>query len=143
VTKACEIARLAPAAREGERPGRPNPLGRRRRDGYGANVAERLSLDLERDGAAVVLRLAGELDEVTAPLLAGALAALVGERATLRLDLEGVRSIDRVGLELLLAAEADAALNGAGLEISGLQASLRRDRAAATWTKTGSEEAPA
>jgi anti-anti-sigma factor len=87
---------------------------------------ERLSVDLERRGRIVRLRMAGRLDAATAPLVSGTLDALRREAASIVLDLEAVHFIDATGIELLLGAEADARLDARSIEIVGVPQSLRR-----------------
>ena len=87
---------------------------------------ERLSVDLEQEDGGVVLHLAGRLEAGTAPVLAGALEALLGGRGSLNLDLARIVAIDRAGLDLLLDARRAAERNGHDLAVTGLQESLRR-----------------
>jgi len=91
--------------------------------------AERLVVDFERrpDGG-VRLTVTGKLDEATAPLLDGVLHALREEATPVVLDLAGVEHIDGRGLELLLAAEAEARSVGSWVEVVGVPESLRERR---------------
>ena len=91
--------------------------------------AERLVVDFERrpDGG-VRLTVGGKLDEATAPLLDGVLNALRDEATPVVLDLAGVEQIDGRGLELLLAAEAEARHAGSWMEVVGVPESLRERR---------------
>jgi anti-anti-sigma factor len=90
---------------------------------------ERLVVDFERraDGG-VLLQVSGKLDEATAPLLDGVLYALRTEMTPVIVDLSGVDHIDSRGLDLLLAAEAEAARNGSSIEVVGVSESLRDRR---------------
>jgi anti-anti-sigma factor len=90
---------------------------------------ERLVVEFERgaDGA-VRMALRGKLDEATAPLLDGALLAIREESNSVVLDLSGVEHIDRRGLELLLATEAEARNRGAIVQVTGVPESLRERR---------------
>jgi anti-anti-sigma factor len=90
---------------------------------------ERLVVEFERGAnGGVRLALRGKLDEATAPLLDGVLLALRAESTTVVLDLAGVEHIDRRGLELLLASEAEARRRGASVEVTGVPESLRDRR---------------
>jgi anti-anti-sigma factor len=94
-------------------------------------VDERLSVDMDQHADGVVLHLAGRLDAGTAPVLAGALEALLGGRGPVSLDLERVVAIDGAGIDLLLDARTAAERNGHELAVTGLQESLRRRTAPA------------
>jgi anti-anti-sigma factor len=74
----------------------------------------------EQDGT-LVLRLSGELDLVTEPLLGEALARADGRRV--RIDLSGLAFMDSTGLRALLSASREVP----GLQLCGpLQAPVRR-----------------
>jgi anti-anti-sigma factor len=90
---------------------------------------DRLVLEMERrpDGGAR-LTVSGKLAQSTAPLLDGVLHALRSEATPVVLDLEGVDHIDGRGLDLLLAAEAEARRNGSWVEVVGVRESLRGRR---------------
>ena len=90
--------------------------------------AERLAAEFKRgaDGG-VVLRLAGQLDRATVPLLDGVLTALQGETKPVLLDLSGVDHIDATGLAVLLAAEGRAD-GTAPIEVTGVRESLQEHR---------------
>jgi anti-anti-sigma factor len=93
-------------------------------------VAEqRLVVEFERraDGG-VVLGVSGKLDHATAPLLDGVLQSLRAEASVIVLDLAGVEQIDARGLDLLLAAEAEARRSGSTVEVTGVRESLRSRR---------------
>ena len=93
-------------------------------------VAEqRLVVEFERrvDGG-VVLRVSGKLDHATAPLLEGVLQSVRVESSVIVLDLAGVEQIDARGLDLLLAAEAEAGRSGSSVEVTGVGESLRSRR---------------
>src|SRR5690242_16491560 len=81
---------------------------------------------MEQQSGGVILHLAGRLDAGTAPVLAGALEALLGGRGTVSLDLAHVVAIDGAGIDLLLDARTAADRNGHELAVTGLQESLRR-----------------
>jgi anti-anti-sigma factor len=90
---------------------------------------ERLVVEFERGvEGRVRLSLRGKLDEATAPMLDGVLLALMAESTPVLLDLSGIEHIDRRGLELLLASEADAGRTGGSVEVTGVPESLRGRR---------------
>jgi anti-anti-sigma factor len=91
--------------------------------------AQRLIVEFERrpDGG-VRLSVSGKLEQATAPLLDGVLNALRAEATPVVLDLAGVDHIDGRGLDLLLAAEAEARRNGSWVEVVGVRESLRERR---------------
>ena len=90
---------------------------------------ERLAVEFERrDGSSVILRVSGRLEEGTAALLDGVLRALRAESATVIVDLSAVENIDSYGLEVLLAAEADARRRRTSIEVTGVRESLRARR---------------
>lgn len=90
---------------------------------------ERLIVDFERrDDGGVVLRVSGKLEHATAPLLDGVLNALRAEVTPVVVDLSGIEHIDGRGLELLLAAEEEAARRGSSVEVTGVPESLRDRR---------------
>ena len=70
----------------------------------------------EEDGC-LCLRLSGELDLATAPLLEDRLRALKAEKLTVRLNLSDVQFIDSTGLHVLLRAVHDSRRDGWELEI--------------------------
>jgi anti-anti-sigma factor len=90
---------------------------------------ERLAVEFERgDGGRVLLHLSGRLERGTAPLLQGILHALRDDRSLIVVDLAAVDHIDSYGLDVLLAAEADARRRKASLEVIGVRESLRARR---------------
>ena len=91
--------------------------------------AERLAVEFEREvGGGVLLRVSGRLDQATAALLDGVLHALRADGAHVTVDLRDVDHIDSHGLEVLLAAEADARRRGRAIEVVGVRESLRSRR---------------
>jgi len=74
---------------------------------------ERLTIDVTPDSECVTLRLIGEIDLSTAPLVRKAgLAATRHYTPSIRFDLSGVTFMDLTGLEALLATRRRAALDG-------------------------------
>jgi anti-sigma B factor antagonist len=68
-------------------------------------VADQLRIDVRREADRVVVRLDGELDMASAPLLQEAIEDAEGkERSTLVLDLQQLRFIDSTGLRTILWA---------------------------------------
>lgn len=65
-----------------------------------------LEVDVSREGTAVVLRVAGEIDLATAPRLTAAigLATASARGGTVAVDMSGVELIDSTGLRTLLDA---------------------------------------
>src|SRR5437763_9463556 len=65
-----------------------------------------LSVGFSRDDRTVVLRVDGEVDAATAPLLERALAGVIDEQGNLsvQLDLRGTAFIDSTGLSVLVSA---------------------------------------
>ena len=81
--------------------------------GGGHDAATRLGVEaIENGSGAPTLRVTGELDLVTAPLLRTELEARRGGADRVVLDLAGVEYIDSTGLVLLLEATREA--QGAG-----------------------------
>jgi anti-sigma B factor antagonist len=73
----------------------------------GAGLREDPVSAVDRDGDAVVVRLAGELDLYNAPALRSALLGAASDGAVLLVvDLEGVRFIDSTALGVLVEARA-------------------------------------
>lgn len=73
----------------------------------------RFDVASDHEGDTVVLRLIGELDLVSEPVLAAALAAANGQ--SVRIDLSGLTFMDSTGLRALLTASrehADLKLRG-------------------------------
>lgn len=99
---------------------------------------EILTMELEQDGEAIVIRPSGELDMSTAPVLDAALReAMDSERTQVIVDLGGLSFIDSTGLRLLVVAAERSRKAGNRLrllrgsepvermlEVSGLQRSL-------------------
>lgn len=90
---------------------------------------ERLAVEFEREaGGGVLLRVSGRLEQATAALLDGVLHALRADTAPVTVDLREVDHIDSHGLDVLLAAEADARRRGAAIDVVGVRESLRARR---------------
>jgi anti-anti-sigma factor len=90
---------------------------------------ERLAVEFERrlDGS-VILRVRGKLERATSALLEGILQALWTDPSPVVLDLSHVDHIDSRGLDVLLAAEAQAHRRSAPVEVIGVRESLRAHR---------------
>jgi anti-anti-sigma factor len=68
-------------------------------------MVDGLAVDTVREGSRAVVRLAGELDLVSAPRLRSAIAALHDEPIDeVVIDLTGLEYIDSVGIGLLVAS---------------------------------------
>ena len=65
-----------------------------------------------------LLRLDGELDLATAPLVHDEVRRLRSEGSAVRLDLAGLEFFDSIGLTLLLRLAADARRDGWALELT-------------------------
>ncbi len=90
-------------------------------------VDEFLQIDTLRSENAVLLRLVGELDMATAPLVDHAVAtALAGHPHRLRLDLTGVTFCDVAGLRALRRLTDTAHTAQATLHLTGISPHLRR-----------------
>ena len=79
-----------------------------------------------REDGRVRLRLQGELDLATAPMVAQRLRTLSRQRATVVLDLDELAFIDMSGLRMLLAAAENAARDGWALTVTHGSAAVRR-----------------
>jgi anti-sigma B factor antagonist len=76
-----------------------------------------LSITVERNGAAAVVVVSGEIDLETSASLAAALTEL-GDAADVSIDLSGVAYMDSTGLRTLLSAKDEAARSGGTLRVS-------------------------
>lgn len=70
-----------------------------------------------QDGEWLRLRLVGELDLASAPLLKYRLERLRAEKRLVRLDLSGLDFVDSSGIHLLISAFENACANGWQLEV--------------------------
>ncbi len=75
-----------------------------------------LQIALERDGAGVTLRVAGEIDLLTAPRFAAALAGALDAEGEVLVDVREVSFMDSTGLRALLEARNQA--DGEGHELA-------------------------
>jgi anti-sigma B factor antagonist len=74
---------------------------------------DQLQVDTQREGDRVVIRLDGELDIATAPLLRSALEeATSGEAQAVVLDLDELRFMDSTGLRIVLWGRERCAAQG-------------------------------
>jgi anti-sigma B factor antagonist len=77
------------------------------------------------DGMAVV-KVSGELDLLTAPDLAAALAPLEADNADIELDLSGLEFIDSTGVHLVLQTFQKSSRDGWELALTGAGDEVRR-----------------
>jgi anti-sigma B factor antagonist len=86
-----------------------------------------LTVQVEGDGHAVVLRASGELDPSTTGTLDAALRrAMEGNASKVVLDLDGLDFIDSGGLRLLVAAAERSRDNGNRLHMRGGSHAVKR-----------------
>jgi anti-anti-sigma factor len=80
------------------------------------------------DGAPAVVTVAGEVDLLTAPSLAAPLRRLIVERkpAGIEVDLGGVPFMDSTGIQVLVAARADAQKAGIAFRVSAASPPVMR-----------------
>jgi anti-sigma B factor antagonist len=80
------------------------------------------------DGDPVLVTVAGELDLVTAAELAGPLRQLIVDRrpSAIDVDLVGLGFMDSTGIQVLVAAHADAAKAGIPLRVRAASAPVLR-----------------
>jgi anti-sigma B factor antagonist len=84
-------------------------------------------VQVDESGSQVVIRLVGELDVSTAPLLRATLAAAVGDQPVdVILDLADLRSLDSTGLSLFATTSKRAQTSGRKLVLLNPQSSTRR-----------------
>jgi anti-sigma B factor antagonist len=79
-----------------------------------------------REPGGVRLRLQGELDLGSAPIVAQRLRTLSEQRAVVVVDLDALTFIDMSGLRMLLMAAQDAASDGWELTVTRGSAAVRR-----------------
>jgi anti-anti-sigma factor len=80
-------------------------------------TAEQLSIESRAEGGRLVMRLEGELDMASAPLLKGALERAAADTTSmLVLDLNGLRFMDSTGLRTILWAREQ--MQSGGREIA-------------------------
>jgi anti-sigma B factor antagonist len=86
-----------------------------------------LDVDVAHVDAACVIRLQGELDIATAPMLEDSLRSVLGRNpSSITLDLDSVGFIDSMGLRALLAAAQRSRENGDRLRIRCGAGAVRR-----------------
>ena len=76
-----------------------------------------LTIDVEREGAATVLVLRGDLDLSTAGQLRDALVEVIDDGARTVIDLEAVDFLDSAGLGILVGGLKRARTHGGELEL--------------------------
>jgi anti-anti-sigma factor len=74
-------------------------------------------LDEQLEDGWLLLRLRGELDLASAPVLAERLSRIQNEHARVRLDLSRLEFIDSSGLHVLIQAATEAADDGRALQV--------------------------
>lgn len=79
-----------------------------------------------REAGRIRLRLQGELDLATAPIVAERLGTLREQRTNVVLDLDGLAFIDMSGLRMLRATAESAALDGWTFTVTRGSAAVRR-----------------
>lgn len=86
------------------------------------------SFEFARDGGTVVVRVAGELDAASAPLLRRGLRDVIEEQGNLflRLDLADMAFIDSTGLSVLLGALRRLRESGGDLTLANVGGSSLR-----------------
>jgi anti-anti-sigma factor len=77
-----------------------------------------LKIDESREGKHVRVRLRGELDMATAPLIADRLRGLGARGEAVLLDLDGLDFIDIRGIRLVLGAVEDSQRDGWSLAVT-------------------------
>ena len=86
-----------------------------------------MTVDVEEDGEAVVIRVSGELDMSTTGMLDVALhETLDGEASMVTLDLSGLSFIDSSGLRLLTNAASHPRADGTRLRMRGRSKAVER-----------------
>jgi len=94
---------------------------------YTSHPSNRLKLECAVGAAAVVLRVAGEIDIETAPAFdAEILRIIEAQPERVLIDLSGVEFIDSTGLSALIRADQSATANGQQLSLSGGSSQVRR-----------------
>lgn len=90
---------------------------------------EALDIHTAQDGPTAVVRVNGELDAATAPLLDEALrraVAVDGETTRLVLDFSNLAFVDSAGLSVLVSAHKRLQRDGAELVVAAPSAAVRR-----------------
>lgn len=90
-------------------------------------VTEQLRIDSQHEHGRLVIRLDGELDMASAPLLQEALEqATPTATAALVLDLQQLRFMDSTGLRVILAAQERLRENGQELALTAGSSQVQR-----------------
>ena len=89
-------------------------------------AAHGFHVDLVEDRDRVQVRVVGELDLVTAPVLDRHLAGALGRRALVVVDLSAVTFLDVRGINTLVSANAAATESGTRLVVRGAGPHVRR-----------------
>jgi anti-sigma B factor antagonist len=88
---------------------------------------DQLTVDVRHEADRAVLRLQGELDLASAPLLEKEIEAIeVGTTATVVLDLEALQFIDSTGLRTILSAQARLRDRGGELAVTPGSSQVQR-----------------
>lgn len=92
------------------------------------DIFQPLRLDYLRQGPTVVVRVVGEVDLATAPLLREALAELIEGQGnlSLRLDLEHLSFLDSTGIGVLVRALRSVRRKGGDLTLTNCRPSTMR-----------------
>ena len=100
------------------------------REGGAINVASTfrgvLKVRVEQRGTELVFHVSGELDRASAQALDDELRKAIGEPSPVVLDLGDVNFIDSTGLQVLVLAAKQSALNGTSLKIVRVTDRVRR-----------------
>ena len=92
-----------------------------------SHPSNRLKLECTVDGAAVVLRLEGEVDLETAPAVDEEILRIMeAQPERLLIDLSAVEFIDSTGLSALIRADQAVTANGQRLSLRGASGQVRR-----------------
>lgn len=111
--------------------------------------SETFSIGFTRDGGTVVVRVAGDLDAATAPLLRGALRDVIEAQGNLylKLDLTDMAFLDSTGLSVLVEAARRLRESGGDLTLANVRGSALRvlevTGSASLFTIVSQEAAPA
>jgi anti-sigma B factor antagonist len=90
--------------------------------------SQTFSIGFTRDGGTVVVRVAGDLDVASAPLLRGALRDVIEAQGNLflKLDLAGMAFLDSTGLSVLVGAAHRLRESGGDLTLTNVRGSALR-----------------
>jgi anti-anti-sigma factor len=90
-------------------------------------VAVTFKIRVEHRGAATAVRIAGELDMATAPMLAGCVNDLIAANSTrVLVELDELTFCDSAGLTVLIQGDRQCAAHGGWLRVSGSSGHVAR-----------------